>query len=277
MFKTRITDIPGASVTNYNRHNVILWDQDGVYSTDCNKNVVAYNIIPTEPGQPGATYYDYTPFGAPVGNAALAKRFMFSSEEWFPVRSTLNYDLLLYLYRAYSPALARFLSRDPIGEVGGPNLYNFVANNPVTKWDETGAVAMDSINAQLEIAITTGNISLIRTLLATGVLSKTAEAAVVAYLAKVAKCLLLYENYKRIASKCRRCHESMSAKVAEKNAECFANEVWGRIQYLANRCDYYLSGSITKGSEKAEKGHWEEIAEKTAAWESCREIMFNCE
>ena len=80
----------------------------------------------------------YTPFGAPVGNAALARRFMFSSEEWFPVRSTLNYDLLLYLYRAYSPALARFLTRDPIAENGGPNLYNFVGNNPVTKWDALG-------------------------------------------------------------------------------------------------------------------------------------------
>ncbi len=49
MFKTRITDIPEAGVTNCNRPNVILWDQDGVYSTDCNKNVVAYNIIPEWP------------------------------------------------------------------------------------------------------------------------------------------------------------------------------------------------------------------------------------
>ncbi len=120
--------------------DVILWDQDGVYSTDCNKNVVAYNIIPEWPEQPSATYYDYTPFGVPVGNAGSAKRFMFSSEEWFPTRSALNYDLLLYLYRAYSPALARFLTRDPIAEQGGVNLYCFVANNPVTNWDALGLI-----------------------------------------------------------------------------------------------------------------------------------------
>ncbi|MDD4817034.1 MAG: RHS repeat-associated core domain-containing protein [Victivallaceae bacterium] len=120
--------------------DVILWDQDGVYSTDCNKNVVAYNIIPEWPEQPSATYYDYTPFGVPVGNAGSAQRFMFSSEEWFPARSTLNYGLILYLYRAYSPALARFLTRDPIEEQGGVNLYNFVGNNPVTRWDKWGLI-----------------------------------------------------------------------------------------------------------------------------------------
>ena len=113
--------------------DVILWDQGGVYSTDCNKNVVAYNIIPEWPDQPSATYYDYTPFGVPVGNAGSAKRFMFSSEEWFGA-----YGLYLYLYRAYSPVLARFLTRDPIEENGGANLYCFVGNNPIDIWDVEG-------------------------------------------------------------------------------------------------------------------------------------------
>ena len=93
----------------------------------------------------------YTPFGVPGGNAALAKRFMFSSEEWFPARSTLNYGLILYLYRAYSPALARFLTRDPINEQGGVNLYNFVGNNPVTRWDDLGM--WDSLIHQRQTAI----------------------------------------------------------------------------------------------------------------------------
>jgi RHS repeat-associated protein len=33
---------------------------------------------------------------------------------------------------------ASWLSRDPIGEAGGINLYNYVANNPVNLWDTTG-------------------------------------------------------------------------------------------------------------------------------------------
>lgn len=46
----------------------------------------------------------------------------------------------LYLapYRAYSPTIGRWLSRDPIGERGGLNLYGYVLNNPVDLWDPTG-------------------------------------------------------------------------------------------------------------------------------------------
>ena len=43
-----------------------------------------------------------------------------------------------YLYRAYSPSLARFITRDPIEEQGGVNLYCFVGNNPVSYWDRNG-------------------------------------------------------------------------------------------------------------------------------------------
>jgi RHS repeat-associated protein len=41
-------------------------------------------------------------------------------------------------YRFYSPELGRWLSRDPIEEVGGLNLYAFVSNNPVDLLDMLG-------------------------------------------------------------------------------------------------------------------------------------------
>lgn len=41
--------------------------------------------------------------------------------------------LILTWYRAYDPTLGRWLSRDPIGEAGGGNLYGYVGNAPV-KW-----------------------------------------------------------------------------------------------------------------------------------------------
>ena len=40
-----------------------------------------------------------------------------------------------YGYRQYSPQTGRWLSRDPIGENGGLNLYGFVFNNP-NKWND---------------------------------------------------------------------------------------------------------------------------------------------
>ncbi|MEA4863523.1 MAG: RHS repeat domain-containing protein [Victivallaceae bacterium] len=61
------------------------------------------------------------------------RRFAFSSEEWLG-----DYGPLRYLYHDYSPSLKRFLTRDPLEESGGVNLYNFVGNNPVTKWDALG-------------------------------------------------------------------------------------------------------------------------------------------
>ena len=41
----------------------------------------------------------------------------------------------------YSPSLGRFLSRDPIAEQGGLNLYAFVRNNPILLTDSKGEAA----------------------------------------------------------------------------------------------------------------------------------------
>ena len=42
------------------------------------------------------------------------------------------------MYRAYNPTLARWISRDPIVENGGINLYGYVANDPLDKYDPFG-------------------------------------------------------------------------------------------------------------------------------------------
>ena len=47
-------------------------------------------------------------------------------------------DLVYYNFRHYSPSLGRFLSRDPIEEQGGLNLYAFVGNCPVKLVDFLG-------------------------------------------------------------------------------------------------------------------------------------------
>ena len=59
--------------------------------------------------------------------------FRFSSEYY-----DSELDLVYYNYRHYSPSFGRFLSRDPIEEQGGLNLYPFVKNAPIFKLDELG-------------------------------------------------------------------------------------------------------------------------------------------
>ena len=49
-------------------------------------------------------------------------------------RSSLN----LTVHRAYSASLGRWLTRDPIGESGGINLYGYVGGDPVGKNDPLG-------------------------------------------------------------------------------------------------------------------------------------------
>jgi hypothetical protein len=44
-----------------------------------------------------------------------------------------------YGYRYYDPVTGRWPSRDPIEEQGGVNLYGFVGNNGVNRWDLLGS------------------------------------------------------------------------------------------------------------------------------------------
>ena len=46
--------------------------------------------------------------------------------------------LLYYGYRYYDPDTGRWPNRDPIGEMGGNNLYRFVRNNAISRFDSFG-------------------------------------------------------------------------------------------------------------------------------------------
>jgi RHS repeat-associated protein len=47
-------------------------------------------------------------------------------------------ELAYYGLRYYSPEMGRWVSRDPIGENGGMNLFGFVKNGPVCRFDSLG-------------------------------------------------------------------------------------------------------------------------------------------
>jgi len=77
--------------------------------------------------------YTYQPFGATTASGpANANPYQFTGRE--------NDATGLHYYRAryYSATLQRFISQDPIGFEGGPNVYALVNNNPVDATDPSG-------------------------------------------------------------------------------------------------------------------------------------------
>ncbi|MFC7339374.1 RHS repeat-associated core domain-containing protein [Haloferula chungangensis] len=61
-------------------------------------------------------------------------------------------ELVLAHYRAYDPALGRWLSEDPLGIEGGVNLYGYVGADPANAWDPYGLASWsDHVQAFKEI------------------------------------------------------------------------------------------------------------------------------
>jgi RHS repeat-associated protein len=100
---------------------------------DGNGNVIGYVDMAT--GEKSATY-EYGAFGETLiadGVAAEAMPFRFSTKS-LDVETGLYY----YGYRYYSPIVGRWLSKDPLEEEGGENLYVFVLNDPISLVDPFG-------------------------------------------------------------------------------------------------------------------------------------------
>ena len=56
--------------------------------------------------------------------------------------------LSLAPFRAYNSNLGRWISRDPIEENGGANLYGYVSNNPISLWDPFGLFDKSRLTGQ---------------------------------------------------------------------------------------------------------------------------------
>ena len=81
-------------------------------------------------------HYEYDPFGqATVKSGAMADAnpFRFGSE-FFDTETWLY----AYLLRYYNPGNGNWENRDPIEEYGGVNLYGYVHNNAILRWDFLG-------------------------------------------------------------------------------------------------------------------------------------------
>ncbi len=78
--------------------------------------------------------YTYDPFGVLMKKTGtINQSYMFSTKEYDP-----DTGLSYYGYRFYNPSIGKWITRDPIEEAGGLNLYGFVYNNPVNWVDLLG-------------------------------------------------------------------------------------------------------------------------------------------
>ena len=118
---------------------VTCWKENGMvdgehlfFTHDALKNVTSI----FDERQTRRARYEYAPFGALItaqGDMAQDNRFRFSCEFMDD-----ELGLVYYNYRHLNPLDGRWISRDPIAENGGENLYGFVSNSPYVYNDYQG-------------------------------------------------------------------------------------------------------------------------------------------
>jgi RHS repeat-associated protein len=117
------------------------------------------NVVALAKGQDGKTggSYEYSPFGSTVrltGSAANENPMRFSSQFSSDVT-----DRVKYLYRDYQAGVGRWLSRDPIEENDGFNLYAYTRNRPTDLIDRLGLNCMHAGQpSSLNAVVTMNNI-----------------------------------------------------------------------------------------------------------------------
>ena len=82
------------------------------------------------------SHFEYDPFGSTVVNTDTVGLFYRFSTKPQDAETGLYY----YGYRYYDSVTGRWMSKDPIGEKGGVNLYGFVGNCGSSKIDRLGLV-----------------------------------------------------------------------------------------------------------------------------------------
>lgn len=85
--------------------------------------------------------YDYDPYGRRTKLTGTVDADFGFTGHYYHQPSGLH----LALYRAYDADLGRWISRDPIEEARGINLYAYVDSNPVRLWDPFGLDWIDSM------------------------------------------------------------------------------------------------------------------------------------
>jgi RHS repeat-associated protein len=115
-------------------------DLDGIFTYDANGNVgQVVDLTATTWSSAAITaHYEHTPYGGvtnTISGYAYAEEnpWRFSTKQW-DSETALGY----WGRRYYSATLGRWMNEDPIGELGGLNVYAYVQNRPLRFVDSFG-------------------------------------------------------------------------------------------------------------------------------------------
>ena len=273
--------------------------KDGVWYTygwDLTKNICELY------GQQGyiRTIYRYSPYGTVTAEGDVEQVIQWSSEF-----NDSDLGLVYYNYRYYNPTDGRWTRREPLGEITGWNIYDFVHNSTCMHIDYTGLI-LDTIwdvgnmiwDAGVIVAgVITGNTEMIKEG-ATDLLLDTAAAAIPGVPAGASKAARAAQ---KAAAKAAKQAEKEAARRAKKVTECLgyhtayhaadqlagdctqstccsefikkltarASEIRLRRTYLKKGCDYYLPGSVAKTPQVAIREHKGELKNKITNFNKC--------
>ena len=110
--------------------------------SDARGNVAAY--VRVQPGGAAAEVaatFEYAPFGDTVGQWYLddeAEHALDGAPRFATKLFDSETGLYYFGYRHYDPKARRWLSRDPLAEAAGPNLYAYCHNDPINNIDPLG-------------------------------------------------------------------------------------------------------------------------------------------
>ena len=110
---------------------------------------------------------DYKPFGeATITVSTITNNLRFPGQ-YYDVETGTHYNY----FRDYNPVIGRYIERDPIGQLAGPNIYLYVLGNPIRFKDRHGlqtqcndphtqcqAQANNAYNACMNVVAATGDI-----------------------------------------------------------------------------------------------------------------------
>jgi RHS repeat-associated protein len=119
-------------------------DVTTLVDSDPNNDSATYRYITTDHLGSTRSMYDqskqlvgrweYTPYGEPYnfgGPPDVTQ--LYTGHTWDPIAK-----LYYAPYRMYDPQTARWLAREPLGMLDGPNMYGYVGGNPITFMDPNG-------------------------------------------------------------------------------------------------------------------------------------------
>jgi hypothetical protein len=146
----------------------------------------------------------------------------------------------------------------------GPNLYEYVWDNPINRLDPTGLQEMFTP----EGAATVAEVNAVLDPNAAAAAAAEAAEAAAAKAAAIARCEAIYAAYKSLSCKTCSCKKDTKDELQAK-IFCLTGLVALRTAYLAFNCDYVLAGSIRVGSARQALSHYFEAARQVGYLATC--------